>query len=170
MLLEVQSGEKGYSLSCGKIRIPCRVGRNGIVPATDKREGDGRTPAGDWMLRSVYFRADRVDRPQTKFECLPLTRQLGWCDAPDHPAYNTCVRLPFEASHEMLWRQDGAYDIIVVLGYNDTPVRPHRGSAIFFHCLARGQTETAGCVAVTRKDMLEILAILPADAVMRIRA
>ena len=76
----------------------------------------------------------------------------------------------FDASHEMLWRQDGAYDIIVVLGYNDAPVRPHRGSAIFFHCLARGQTETAGCVAVQREEMLEILAMLPADAVMRIRA
>jgi len=168
-MLEVQTEGTGHILLCGQTAIPCRVGRNGIVPASVKREGDGRTPAGDWRLRTVYYRADRVDRPQTKLDCFPITLKQGWCDAPDHPAYNTLVHLPFAASHETLWRQDNAYDIIVVLGYNDAPVRPHHGSAIFFHCLASGQTETAGCVAVAREDMLEILAMLPGDPVMRIR-
>ncbi|XDZ65731.1 L,D-transpeptidase [Alphaproteobacteria bacterium LSUCC0684] len=168
MLFKVQAEGEGFVLKCGSRRIPCRIGRNGIIPAGDKREGDGCTPAGDWSLRSVFFRADRLDEPRTSLECRPITRLDGWCDEGDHPAYNTLVQLPFAASHEALWRQDGAYDIIVVLGYNDDPVQPHRGSAIFFHCLAEGQTETAGCVAIRRDDMLEVLAMISADAVMLI--
>jgi len=169
MLLKVEVEGEGFVLISGSRHIPCRIGRNGIIPAADKREGDGCTPAGDWRLRSVFFRADRLDRPLTSLPCRPITRRQGWCDDADHPAYNTLVELPFAASHETFWRQDGAYDVIVVMGYNDDPVVPHRGSAIFFHCLAEGQTETAGCVAIHRDDMLQILAMLPADTVMRIR-
>ena len=31
----------------------------------------------------------------------------------------------------MMWRDDGAYDLVVPLGYNDAPPEPGRGSAIF---------------------------------------
>ena len=168
MLLLIEAHGNGFMLRSGTYHIPCRVGRGGIIPGAEKREGDGGTPAGDWRLLEVFFRADRVERPDTHLPCQPITRDQGWCDAPDHPAYNTLVTLPFAASHELLWRDDGAYDIIVVLGYNDAPVEPHRGSAIFFHCLAEGQIETAGCVAVARDDMVAILAMLQENAVMRI--
>jgi len=167
--LDVQADRNGYALLCGGKRYPCRIGRGGIIPASAKREGDGATPAGDWALRCVFYRADRIKRPLTPLVSSPITPQQGWCDAPAHPAYNTLVDLPFTASHEQLWRDDGAYDIIVVLGYNDQPVRPGHGSAIFFHCMAEAQTETAGCVAVARDDMEDILAMITRDSVMRIR-
>ncbi len=35
-----------------------------------------------------------------------------------------------------MWRDDHLYDLVAVLGYNDDPVVPGKGSAIFLH-LAR---------------------------------
>ena len=39
----------------------CALGRGGI--AVRKREGDGVTPAGRFVLETVYYRADRGPRP-----------------------------------------------------------------------------------------------------------
>jgi L,D-peptidoglycan transpeptidase YkuD (ErfK/YbiS/YcfS/YnhG family) len=61
-----------------------------------------------------------------------------------------------------LWRNDEAYDVIVVLGQNDAPPVPGAGSAIFFH-LYEGRP-TAGCIAVDRADMVRLLPLLqPGD-------
>ena len=65
----------------------------------------------------------------------------GWCDAPDDPNYNRLVSLPYPASAEHLWRDDNVYDLIAVLGYNDDPVVPGKGSAIFLH-IARSVGES----------------------------
>jgi L,D-peptidoglycan transpeptidase YkuD (ErfK/YbiS/YcfS/YnhG family) len=62
------------------------------------------------------------------------------------------------ASAEALWRDDGLYDLIVVLGYNDQPVTPGAGSAIFLHVAAPGYAPTEGCVALARDDLEGLLA------------
>jgi len=90
----------------------------------------------------------------------------GWSDDPADPAYNRPVRLPRRFSAESLIREDGAYDMLIVLAHNDAPPVPGRGSAIFFH-LSEGRP-TAGCVAVERVDMLRLLPLLRAGDVMEI--
>ena len=57
-----------------------------------------------------------------------------------------------------MWRDDGLYDIVVELGYNDAPPVAGLGSAIFLHLREPHTRHTAGCVAVTRDDMLAMLA------------
>ena len=74
----------------------------------------------------------------------PLAQDDGWCDAPDDPAYNPPVRLPYPVSAERLWRDDRVYDLIVVLGYNDDPVVPGAGSAIFLHLARPDYAPTPG--------------------------
>ncbi|MBX7198407.1 MAG: hypothetical protein K1X51_03430, partial [Rhodospirillaceae bacterium] len=49
------------------------------------------------------------------------------------------------------------YDLIVVLGHNDTPVIPGLGSAVFLRERARDGGATAGCVAIARDDLLAVL-------------
>ena len=137
-------------------RLRCAVGRGGIV--RDKREGDGGTPAGAWPMRELLYRADRIERPPTALPARAVAMDDGWCDAPDDPAYNRPVRLPYSASAEALWRRDRLYDLIVPLGYNDAPVRPGAGSAIFLHLARRSFPPTAGCVALSRRDLLAVLA------------
>lgn len=142
-------------LQLGSFTAACAIGRGGI--SRFKREGDGATPAGRFELLQVYYRPDRGVRPRSLLPVAPLPR-AGWCDAPGHPRYNTLVPLPFAASHEVLWRDDPLYDIVVVLDCNLNPAVPGLGSAIFFHLARPGYTPTEGCVAVARADMELLLA------------
>ena len=128
-----------------------------------KREGDGASPIGVWSIRRVLYRPDREMRPDTALEAAPLAPDDGWCDAPDHPAYNRPVKLPFAASHEEMWRKDDLYDIVVVLGQNDDPVIAGGGSAIFLHVASQNYGSTAGCAAMTREDLLAFLAAAQPD-------
>jgi L,D-peptidoglycan transpeptidase YkuD (ErfK/YbiS/YcfS/YnhG family) len=150
-------------LAGGQLR--CALGRAGVTAADAKREGDGASPAGVWPLRRVLWRPDRGQAPLTALPIQPLSPADGWCDAPDDPAYNTQVTLPYPASAERLWRDDGVYDLIVVLGHNDAPVVPRMGSAIFLHLARDDYRPTEGCVALARGDLEALLAIAgPGDA------
>lgn len=157
------SGDGRLTLPGGRV-LRCALGRSGITPAESKREGDGATPAGAWPLRAVYWRADRIARPDTALPLLAIDPQSGWCDAPGDPRYNQPVNLPYPASTESLWREDEVYDLVVVLGYNDDPVLPGRGSAIFLHVARPDYSPTEGCVALAREDVLAVLtAARPGD-------
>jgi L,D-peptidoglycan transpeptidase YkuD (ErfK/YbiS/YcfS/YnhG family) len=135
--------------------VRCAIGRGGVKP--EKKEGDGRTPAGTFPLRQVMYRPDRLPAPETKLSLRQLSPEDGWCDDPKDAAYNRLVALPFSASHEKLWRQDNVYDVIVELGYNDDPVEPGLGSAIFMHVATPDYRPTEGCVALKLEDLLALL-------------
>lgn len=138
----------------GKI-YRCASGRGGVV--SDKIEGDGGTPVGTFPLRQVFYRPDRVLRPATTLPVIALQSDMGWCDDSDDPLYNQQVVLPYPARHEELWRQDHVYDIILVIGYNDDPAIPGKGSAIFIHLARENYLLTEGCLAFTLEDLQEIL-------------
>jgi L,D-peptidoglycan transpeptidase YkuD (ErfK/YbiS/YcfS/YnhG family) len=133
----------------------CALGRGGII--STKTEGDGGTPVGRFPLRQVLFRPDRLTPPKTRLPIQALAHQSGWCDDPNSTAYNSLVKLPFSNRHEILWREDFIYDVIVVLGYNDNPVVPGKGSAIFLHVAKPGYSPTEGCVALSLEDLLYVL-------------
>lgn len=153
--------------------IPCAIGRNGACAANGKREGDGCTPLGRWAVRGALIRRDRVSLAQPPH--IPwrwIGPSDGWSDDSADPAYNRPVTLPHAFSHERLWREDHAYDIIVVLGHNDAPPVPDNGSAIFFH-LSVSNTDgaakpTEGCVAIASQDMRALLPLLTSATVMEI--
>jgi L,D-peptidoglycan transpeptidase YkuD (ErfK/YbiS/YcfS/YnhG family) len=148
-------------LSWKGIQYRCALGRGGIVH--DKKEGDGATPAGTFALREVFFRSDRIAKPSTALPVIALTPHDGWCDAADDPHYNTRVTLPYGASAESLWREDHLYDVIVVVGYNDDPPVPGKGSAIFMHVAREEYSPTAGCIALALPDLLKILETVSPD-------
>jgi L,D-peptidoglycan transpeptidase YkuD (ErfK/YbiS/YcfS/YnhG family) len=139
----------------GETVMPCALGRSGVTRR--KREGDGASPAGIWPLRYVLFRPDRLARPATNLAVQALSPTDGWCDCPEDSRYNRPVKLPYGASAEALWRDDGLYDLVVVLGYNDDPPRAGLGSAIFFHLATPALDPTAGCIAVHRADLVRLL-------------
>jgi L,D-peptidoglycan transpeptidase YkuD (ErfK/YbiS/YcfS/YnhG family) len=142
-------------VSLGGLSFPCALGRGGI--SRRKREGDGATPAGIHPLRRVLYRLDRIRAPVTGLPVSPLRPDDGWCDAPGDRNYNRPVRLPYPASRECLWREDGLYDIIVIIGYNERPRVHGLGSAIFMHLAREDYAPTAGCVALTKPHLLTLL-------------
>jgi len=135
--------------------FPCVIGKNGVT--NHKEEGDMKTPLGTFALREVFYRADRVGDIQTSLKKTMITPDLGWCDSPTHPCYNKLIKRPFLDSHEELYREDHLYDIVVVVGYNDDPIIPGKGSAIFLHLLLEQSEGTAGCVAFHKEDLLKII-------------
>lgn len=143
-------------LRAGDRRLRCALGTGGL--SLDKREGDGATPIGAWPLRRVLYRPDRLPAPpRTALPVAPLDPADGWCDDPADAAYNRPVRLPHPARHEVLWRDDGLYDVIVILGHNDDPPVPGAGSAIFLHVARPAYAGTEGCVALALPDLLTVL-------------
>ena len=145
--------------------LRCALGKGGVVSAAAKREGDGASPMGLWPLREVFYRADRVQRPESALAARAIKPDDGWCDDPDHADYNRLVKLPHPGRCESMWRQDGLYDVVVPLGYNDGEVRRGAGSAIFLHCASATFQPTEGCVAVERALLIDILKVCrPGDA------
>jgi L,D-peptidoglycan transpeptidase YkuD (ErfK/YbiS/YcfS/YnhG family) len=130
-------------------------------------EGDGITPRGTFPIREIFYRADRIPKPNTSLPLRAFREDDGWCDAPDDPNYKRLVKLPYAASAEHLWREDHLYDLVAVLGYNDDPVVPGKGSAIFLHLTKPGYSHTQGCVALAYDDALAAIAQLrPGDQVI----
>ncbi|HJU16150.1 MAG TPA: L,D-transpeptidase family protein [Stellaceae bacterium] len=162
--------DAGGTALWGGRHVRCALGRAGVVPARDKREGDGATPAGRWTMREVLFRADRLGEIVTPLACRELAPDDGWCDDPKDPAYNRSVTLPYRAHCEHLWLEDHVYDVIVPLGYNDNPVIPGHGSAIFLHVARPLFTPTAGCIALALPDLLALLREAVPGSAVRVRA
>jgi len=165
--MEIVVSPQGW-LEVNGQRKSCRLGRSGV--SLDKHEGDGATPAGQWPLRTVLYRPDRVSRPNTALPVRALDRNDGWCDDSVHADYNRPVRLPHPASCEKMWRDDGLYDVVVVLGHNDSPPVPGKGSAIFLHVAHPEGKPTQGCVALPLPELLEILEICHPGDTLRVLA
>lgn len=154
----------------GGLAFRCALGRGGVVAAAQKREGDGASPIGVWPVRRVYYRADKGPAPETGAPAVALRPQDGWCDDPAEADYNRLVPLPCPFSHERMWRADPVYDLVVELGYNDNPVVPGKGSAIFLHVAREGYPPTEGCVALAEADLRAVLKHLGGGSVIEIRA
>lgn len=159
--------------------VPAVFGKGGPIAADAKREGDGATPLGVWPIRAALLRPDRTAAlPRPNRIAVPVTRLPwrwlragdGWSDGVGDPEYNRPVRWPHGHSAERLWRDDHAYDIIIVLGHNDLPPVAPLGSAIFFHCTQPDRRPTEGCVAVDRAVLAAWLGRLAPGDTMTIRA
>jgi L,D-peptidoglycan transpeptidase YkuD (ErfK/YbiS/YcfS/YnhG family) len=146
----------------------CSLGKNGL--SDDKHEGDGTTPRGEFELRKIYYRADRISKNILKKVSLPVQKIMptdGWSDDPKDKRYNTLVDLNnFDPalSHEELYRKNDTYNIIITVGYNDDPIVPGKGSAVFVRVAEPNYPGTAGGIAFSEKDLLKILPELNANS------
>lgn len=139
----------------GQLSIPVALGRGGIK--ANKREGDGATPRGIFKPVRVWWRADRHLRPRTHLPVRPISPVDAWCETPGDANYNRAVRLAEGHLSDRLQREDHLYDYIVEINHNTNPRVAGRGSAVFLHLARPKFAPTAGCVAMTRPNMLRLL-------------
>lgn len=150
----------------GPVTVQAALGRGGVT--SFKREGDGGTPRGAMKILGGFRRAGMLTPDRAGFALQRVGNKDGWCDAPDHAAYNRQVRLPFAASHETLNRNDMLYDFGLVLDWNIRSRRRGAGSAIFLHVARPGYPPTEGCIALRRHDLVRLMPFLRRGMIVRV--
>ena len=156
---------KRYFLKVGNKYFRCQIGAGGLKNATKKKEGDNSTPIGKWYIETLYYRADRVLIPKFKkknvLKTNRITKHCAWCDDIRSLYYNKHINInnfsSLNFNYEKLWREDNAYDILIVTSHNVKPTIKNKGSAIFIHCSFSDDRNTAGCIALKKKDLVFLL-------------
>ena len=173
----VISLNRKYFLKVGNKIYSCQIGLGGLKNVAKKVEGDKTTPIGKWHLESLYYRPDRVKRPKFKKKNIlkinQITKHSGWCDDVGSKYYNKYIKTnhfrSLKIKYEKLWRDDDAYDILIVTSHNVRPTIKNKGSAIFVHCSFPDTRNTAGCIALKKKDLVFFLKNLRNDTYIKIQ-
>ncbi len=145
------------TLICDDFKFKCSIGKKGLK--RNKFEGDNCTPLGTFSLGPVYYRNDRVAKPDTKLKTIKIQKRMGWCDDPNNIYYNKKIQLNRKNKGERLHRKDKIYDIIIVINYNTRKIVKNKGSAIFIH-VTNNYKPTKGCIALSLNDLEILLKIL----------
>lgn len=166
--------------------VPVSLGWAGWVPAQQRRQSTGTTPAGSLGIRSAF--GTRPD-PGTALRYRHVDGNDVWPYEPRDPAtYNILQPHRARGTH---WRPDYVerladysreYAYAVVLGFNlpggvhwsarrhqrvaDRPADTERGGGIFLH--VKRQRYTAGCVSGPRRDIRRVVRWLDPAAHPRI--
>ena len=144
----------------------CCIGKKGT--AKRKIEGDKKTPVGTFSLGNLYYRRDRHIKPLTKLNCIPIKKNMGWCDdIKNKKYYNKLIKVNKIIKHEKLFRKDNKYDFLIPINYNTKQIKLGRGSAIFLH-LTRNFKPTKGCIALEKKDFLILLKLINKSTIIKI--
>ena len=160
--------------------VPASIGRTGsawglgLHPAqagVQKREGDGKSPAGVFEIGPAFGSAPTL---ATALDYLPMSA-THWCmDVVDSPLYNRIVDAKdvgdaaVQGSSERMRLDlatagDARYSQGFVIRHNPDNVAG-AGSCIFGHLWKAPDAATAGCTAMTAEAMSALLAWLDASA------
>ena len=165
MLYFFDKEEKEWALSNAIPSAPGIVGENGVT--TDKKEGDGCTPAGYYALGPCY---GEDEGSPTSMEYHQIVLGDYWVDDVDSEYYNMFYHeaniddpLGSWTSAEDLYNSLRYYRYMAVVRYNMDPVVPGAGSAVFLRCQA-DDTATAGSIGTTDATVFAIMRWLNPEA------
>ena len=146
------------TLEYGGFKFRCCIGKNGITK--NKLEGDKKTPKGTFSLDKLYFRKDRIHKPETNLQVVEIKKNMGWCnDVKAKTKYNKLLNIKSKLKYEKLFRKDFKYNLLVPIKYNWYKSKLGKGSAIFIH-LTKNYRPTLGCIGLAEKDLLILLKII----------
>ena len=125
-----------------------------------KTEGDLRSPAGVFTLGTAFGRVPREDVRWLRLPYLLLSPTMEAIDDPASRYYDRLVDRARIADPD--WRSSEqmgkvpAYELGLVIAHNPEHV-PGAGSCIFLHLWMEGSSGTAGCTALHRTDLVELM-------------
>lgn len=147
--------------------MSANLGHNGLAwgrgchpdqPGPQKREGDGKSPAGVFFLGNILYGSEK-ESPLTAWRYRMVTDRDLWIEDPQSTNYNrhlilsTHEEFPPNHLYDLMRQNDPAHALKIFIRHNAPPnVQPRAGSAIFFH-LSRGTNHpTTGCTTLLRGD------------------
>lgn len=153
--------------------IPVTLGRSGLRwgrglhvnprGAPIKKEGDGCSPAGIFSLDDAFGDMPAAKSGAAHWPWRQMTAASAGVDDPRSRHYNRIVdSLTVKkdwASAENMIPQSGVYRRGVIVRHN-WDQRPQGGSCIFLHIWNSARTPTAGCTAMSSRDMLRVISWL----------
>ena len=155
-----------HTLQIDEFKFKCSVGKKGLT--NEKKEGDKKTPKGNFEIENLYFRKDRIKKPLTSLKCIKIKANMGWCNDVNLPKkYNKLFKIEKKIKHEKLKRKDYKYDLLIPIKYNFKKPIAGLGSCIFIH-LTKDYKPTAGCVALSKKDFLIMLKLIKKSSKIKI--
>lgn len=150
--------------------FPVVVGKNGLGWSDDARmkaetephkvEGDGKAPAGIFELTSAFGSSEKP-----AFVNLPYIKLEEWTECVDDTKsshYNRIVdrmkvgNFDWNSSEKMLAVGE-QYELGVFVAHNSNPPVKGKGSCIFLHIWKSDSTGTAGCTAMKRENIENLL-------------
>lgn len=152
--MDAAVGENGSAWGLGAAALERQAGYG------EKREGDGRSPAGVFEIPAAFGIAATAP-PGVTLPWLECTPTLRGVDDPASRYYNRIVdesTVPDKDwnSAETMRRVDGLYDFGAVIDHN-AHAQPGAGSCIFLHIWKGPGQGTAGCTALERAEVLLML-------------
>lgn len=131
-----------------------------LAPGPQKREGDGRSPAGILPLGEMWGYAEKAPAG-VKLSYHQADDKMRCVDDVQSPSYGKLVRAPNGPepwrSAELLRMPTDHYKYLVVIDYNMAQPQPGKGSCIFLHVAPPPAGPTAGCTALVEDELLTVL-------------
>ena len=155
-----------HTLQIDEFKFRCSIGKKGSTK--NKKEGDRKSPKGTFNIENLYYRRDRMNKPETFLKCINIKNNMGWCYDVNFPTkYNKLIKIHKKIKHEKLKRKDHKYDLIIPIKYNFKNPTVGLGSCIFIH-LTKDYKPTAGCIALAEKDFLIMLKLIKKNSKIKI--
>lgn len=154
----------GGAVTLGKKGLAWGLGLHPAQPGLQKAEGDGRAPAGMFTLSAAFGYADIVE---TLLPYQAMQSDDFCIDVPTSPLYNQTVnRSKFQPAwvanstepmrRDLHLKGDQAYQLGVFIDHNPTNVAG-AGSCIFMHVWQSPTTATAGCTAMSKAQLQQLV-------------
>lgn len=160
--ISVMVGKTGLGWGSGLVKISGSfTAKNDPV----KKEGDGKAPAGVFLLSKAFGYASE-EQPGWKMPYLPLTSSIQCVDDTNSKFYNTLVDAskisPDWGSHEneQMRRSDDLYRWGILVDHNTNPPDAGKGSCIFMHIWRGPGQPTVGCTAMAQQNLESLLSWL----------
>jgi zinc D-Ala-D-Ala dipeptidase len=119
-----------------------------------KKEGDGRSPAGVFRLPHAFGYASAEKVSEIKLPYIQCTSSDECVDDTNSSSYNTIVDRRLAAkvdwkSSETMRRSDDEYSLGIFVAQNSSPTEPGAGSCVFLHIWKEPGHPTSGSTAMS---------------------
>lgn len=135
------------------------LGVKGLVSPKDKIEGDLKTPTGYY---AIPFAFGKVNDLKSNLDFMVVGKDHIWVSDTASSKYNQIVidtdgAYKSNKVNEKLFRNDELYDYAIVIDYNTDPVVAGKGSAIFMHLERSENHRTAGCISMSKENIVKLI-------------